>query len=117
MLATGRALGRRVVVVKAASEREIEPAFTEIIQAGARALLVAGIPFYATQRRELVALAARHSIPAIYDVRDYAAAGGLISYWQALPAPITRPASTPARYSRVPSRPNCPSCNQPNSSW
>ena len=80
VLATGRALGRRVVVVKAASEREIEPAFTEIIQAGARALLVAGSPFYATQRRELVALAARHSIPAIYDVRDYAAAGGLISY-------------------------------------
>ena len=80
VLVAGRALGRRVVVVKAASEREFEPAFTEFIQAGARALLVAGSPFYAAHRRELVALAARHAIPAIYDVRDYAVAGGLISY-------------------------------------
>jgi len=80
VLATGRALERRIVVVKAASEREFEPAFSEVVQAGARALLVAGSPFYAAHRRELVALAARHAIPAIYDVRDYVADGGLISY-------------------------------------
>jgi putative ABC transport system substrate-binding protein len=75
-----RALGRRLVVVKAASDREFEAAFATIVHAGAGALLVSGSPYFTSQRRQLVALAARHAIPAIYDLREYAAAGGLISY-------------------------------------
>ena len=76
----GRTLGRKVVAVKAENEREFDGAFTRIVQAGAGALVVCGSPSFTSESRTLVALAARHNIPAIYDVRDYVAAGGLISY-------------------------------------
>jgi len=70
----------QIVVVKAATERELEPAFATMVQADARALMVSGGPLFSSQRRQLIALAARHAIPAIYDVREYADTGGLISY-------------------------------------
>jgi putative ABC transport system substrate-binding protein len=66
--------------VKAASERELDAAFPQMVQAGAGALLVGGGPFFSSQSRWLVALAARHAIPAIYDTRDHVEAGGLMSY-------------------------------------
>ena len=78
------------MVVKISSEREFEGAFARIVQAGAGALLVSGSPFFTSQRRALVALAARHSIPAIYDLRDYVEAGGLISYAASLPTHIVK---------------------------
>ena len=82
--AAARTIGRKIVVVKAANEREFEPAFATIVQAGAGALVVGGSPLFTSQSRQLVALAARHSIPAIYDLRDHVAAGGLISYGASL---------------------------------
>jgi putative ABC transport system substrate-binding protein len=75
-----RALGWQLVVVKISSEREFEGAFAKIVQASASALLVSGSPFFTSQRRALVALAARHAIPAIYDLRDFVVDGGLMSY-------------------------------------
>jgi putative ABC transport system substrate-binding protein len=80
--AAGHALGRRVVVVKASSEHEIDAGFTTIAQAGA--LLVGPGGYLTSKRRLLVALAARHAIPAMYTIRDYVAAGGLISYGTSL---------------------------------
>jgi ABC-type uncharacterized transport system substrate-binding protein len=84
--AAGRALGRQLLVImmKAASERELDAAFSAIVQAGAGALVVGGGPFFTSQRRRLVALAARHAIPAIYDARDHVEAGGLMSYGTSL---------------------------------
>jgi putative ABC transport system substrate-binding protein len=82
--AGARTLGRKIVLARAASEREFEPAFMTIVRAAADALVVGGSPLFTSQTRQLVALAARHSIPAIYDVRDHAAAGGLISYGASL---------------------------------
>jgi len=76
----GRALGRQIVVVKAACELELDAAFPQMVRAGAGALLVGGGSFFSSQRRWLVALAARHAIPAIYDARDHVEAGGLMSY-------------------------------------
>jgi putative tryptophan/tyrosine transport system substrate-binding protein len=76
----GRALGRQIVVVKAASEPELDAAFPQMVQAGAGALLVGGGAFFTSQSQRLVALAAHHSIPAIYDTRDHVEAGGLMSY-------------------------------------
>ena len=76
----GRALGRQVLVVTAASERELDAAFAQIVQAGAGALVVGGGPFFTSQRQRLTTLAARHAIPAIYDAREDVEAGGLMSY-------------------------------------
>jgi putative ABC transport system substrate-binding protein len=77
-----RALGRQllVIVMKAASERELDAAFSAMAQAGVGALLVGGGPFFMSQRSRLVALVASHAIPAIYDARDHVEAGGLMSY-------------------------------------
>ena len=78
--AAGRAIGRKIVIVKAVDERELSAAFATMVQAGAGALLVLGGPFFLSHRRQLVGLAARHSLPASYVVRDYPEAGGLMSY-------------------------------------
>jgi putative tryptophan/tyrosine transport system substrate-binding protein len=76
----GRTIGQEIVPVNAGNEREFDAAFTSIVQAGAGALVVIGSAFFTSKSRTLVALSARHAIPTIYDIRDYIAAGGLISY-------------------------------------
>jgi len=78
--AAGHLLGRQMIVVKISDERDFEGEFAKIVQASAGALLVSGSPMFTSQRRTLVALAARHAIPAIYDQRDFVVDGGLISY-------------------------------------
>ena len=80
VVAAARALGRQIVVVRAASEAELEPAFATFLQSGAKALMLSGSPFFTSKRRVLIALAARHAIPAIYDLREYVVDGGLMSY-------------------------------------
>jgi ABC-type uncharacterized transport system substrate-binding protein len=82
--AAGRAIGRKILIVKAASEREFNAAFATIVQAGAGALLFGGGPVFLSQRRQLVALAARHALPASYVSREYAEVGGLMSYGTSL---------------------------------
>jgi ABC-type uncharacterized transport system substrate-binding protein len=75
-----RTIGQKIVPVNASNEREIDAAFASIAQAGAGALVVIGSPFFTSKSQMLVALSARYAIPAIYDLRDYVAVGGLISY-------------------------------------
>jgi ABC transporter substrate binding protein len=60
----GRVIGRQVLIVKATSELEFNAAFSTVVQAGAGALLVGGGPFFLSKRRQLVALATRHVLPA-----------------------------------------------------
>src|SRR6516162_7982347 len=74
-----RALQLQVNVVKVSAADEFDAAFASVRQA-AGALLVAADPFFTSQREALVALAAQYSIPAIYEFREFTAAGGLISY-------------------------------------
>ncbi len=76
----GRAIGSHVLIMKAGSEREIHAAFAAIVQADARALLVGSGSVFLSQRRQLVALAIRHALPASYVRRQYPEAGGLMSY-------------------------------------
>ena len=78
--AAGRAIGLQILIVKAASERDLNAAFATVMQARADALLVRGSPLFLTRRRQLVALATRHSLLASYPSRDYAEVGGLMSY-------------------------------------
>jgi putative tryptophan/tyrosine transport system substrate-binding protein len=75
-----RALGIRLLVLNASSAREIEEAFATMAQQKIEALVAAPDAFYFVQRHQLVALAARYRIPAIYHAREAVEAGGLMSY-------------------------------------
>ena len=79
-----RDLGQQVSILSANTEREIDGAFATVAQSGARALLVGSDPFFSSERDQVIALAARHAIPAIYEGREFAAAGGLASYGTSL---------------------------------
>jgi putative ABC transport system substrate-binding protein len=78
--AAALAVGQQLIVLDVSSDREIETAFTTLVQRGADALLGGLGSFLASRREQIVALAARHKIPAIHVLRDYVAAGGLMSY-------------------------------------
>ena len=78
--ATARTIGRRVLVMKAERPSEIHAAFATMVQAGVGALLVGGSPFTTSQRQRLAVLSARHAIPSSYSDREFAVAGGLLSY-------------------------------------
>jgi putative tryptophan/tyrosine transport system substrate-binding protein len=75
-----RAIDRRVERGLAASEQELEPAFAALVQKRVTALLVTADPFFDTRRDRIVALAAQFKLPTMYQFRDYAVAGGLMSY-------------------------------------
>jgi putative ABC transport system substrate-binding protein len=75
-----RALGAQILVVGAGSERDFDMAFATLAQQGAGALLIAGSALFTGQRDQLVALAARFALPTIYPLREFVAAGGLMSY-------------------------------------
>jgi ABC-type uncharacterized transport system substrate-binding protein len=75
-----RAIGLRLHVLRASSDREIEAAFETIVQQRIAALDVAGDPFFDTRHDKLVTLAARHAVPTGYQFREYAESGGLMSY-------------------------------------
>ena len=75
-----RALGVRLLLVNASRPSEIETAFADLAQQRTDALLVSGDGFLHTHRDEIVALAERHAVPAIYSMREYVADGGLMSY-------------------------------------
>jgi ABC-type uncharacterized transport system substrate-binding protein len=75
-----RTLNLQVHILQASTDREIESAFEAVAAQGIQALAVAGDPFFDTRREKLVALAARNAVPTIYHFREYAVAGGLMSY-------------------------------------
>ena len=74
------ALAQNLLVLKVSSSHDIETAFTELVQQRADALLVTGDPTLTSQRAQIVELAAGHAIPAIYSDRNFADAGGLMTY-------------------------------------
>jgi putative tryptophan/tyrosine transport system substrate-binding protein len=78
--AAASAVGQRIVVLDAANESDFEPAFAAMVRLGADALIVMADPFFNSRREQLVALVAQHRIPAIYEWREFAEIGGLMSY-------------------------------------
>jgi putative ABC transport system substrate-binding protein len=83
--AAALAVGQQLIVLDVSSDREIETAFTTLVQRGAGALVGGTGGLLLSQRERVVALAARHRIPAIYYFREAVAAGGLMSYAPSIP--------------------------------
>ena len=78
--AAAKTIGRRVLALKAAAPDDFYAAFEKMVQAGVGALLVGGSAFFTSQRNRLVVLTARHGIPTSFPIREFALAGGLMSY-------------------------------------
>jgi putative tryptophan/tyrosine transport system substrate-binding protein len=79
-----RAVGQQIHVLHASTEPDLDAAFATLTQLKAGAIVVGADPFFNSRRDHIVALAARHAIPAIYEGREYAMAGGLMSYGTSL---------------------------------
>ena len=80
MRAAAQAGGRELVVFRAGTPEAIEAAFAAMAARATTALAVGADPFFANHRRQLVALAARHGVAAVYQWREFVAEGGLVSY-------------------------------------
>jgi putative ABC transport system substrate-binding protein len=80
LLELARAKGLQLPILKAGDDDDFETAFASLVQLHAGALVVGSDAFFNSRRQQLVALAARHGVPAIYEWREFAAEGGLISY-------------------------------------
>jgi putative ABC transport system substrate-binding protein len=78
--AAASAIGLQIAVVEASDSPEIEAAFRTLVRNRADALVVGPDPYFASRRLQLATLATRHAIPAVYNIREYAEAGGLMSY-------------------------------------
>jgi putative ABC transport system substrate-binding protein len=75
-----RAVGRKLIVGQPAREAEIETAFAMFVRERADAMYVQGGPLLTNQRERIVALSARHALPAVYSIRQFAELGGMMSY-------------------------------------
>ena len=82
--AAARTLGLQLVVVNARTDSDLETAFATFSQQRVGAVLVGSSTFYSRRTEQLAALAARHALPAIFPYREYALAGGLMSYGSSL---------------------------------
>jgi len=80
MQEAARTVGQPIEILEASDARELDSAFATFEVRPARALVVSTDPFLFSQRDQIVSLAARHAVPAVYDRREYVAAGGLICY-------------------------------------
>jgi putative tryptophan/tyrosine transport system substrate-binding protein len=80
MEAGARALGQQILVLKAGSDRDLEALFAILSERKVGALLVGNDPFFNSRPQPFALMAARHAVPAIYGLREYAVAGGLVSY-------------------------------------
>jgi putative ABC transport system substrate-binding protein len=83
--AAARVLGVRLLVLNASTESAIEAAFAKLVEERAGSILVSGDSFLVSKRDQIVALAARHAVPALYHRREFTAIGGLMSYGPSLP--------------------------------
>ena len=80
MQAAARTLGLNLHVLHASSERDFESVFTAVVQLRAGGLVIGGDPVFNSRSEQIAAMAVRHKVPAIYQFRPFAAAGGLVSY-------------------------------------
>jgi putative tryptophan/tyrosine transport system substrate-binding protein len=82
--AAARTFGQEVLILNASTDHELHTAFATLVRERVAGLLLGNDAFFVLRREQLVALAARHAIPAVYFLREFAAAGGLMSYGDTL---------------------------------
>ncbi|MGB9270482.1 MAG: ABC transporter substrate binding protein [Pseudolabrys sp.] len=114
--AAARTLGLQLVVLNARTASDIDMAFASLMRERASALVVGAGGFFVSRRDQIIALAARHAIPAIYGFREYSADGGLVSYGNDIRMPFAERASIPGGCSKARNRLTFRSCDLPNSS-
>jgi len=115
--AGGRALGLSILRLEASNERAIEAAFDRVTEARSDALLVGPGPFLDSRRDLLVGLAAKVAIPAGFEIRATAVAGGLISYGASVEDGYRKPVSTQAASSRARNQATFRCRLRPSSTW
>ena len=92
--AAANAIGRRLEVLKASTERDLEAAFTTMVRRQAGALIVMPDPLFFVRGAQLIALAARYAVPTIYPIREFTENGGLMSYGVNLSRDLNEQAGT-----------------------
>jgi putative tryptophan/tyrosine transport system substrate-binding protein len=112
-----RALGCTLQIFTADSEQDLDTAFTTIARQGIGALFVAPAPFFYNRRDRIIALASRHSIPVLYVRREFAAAGGLMSYGTSLPDTYRQVGIYAGRILKGEKPSDLPVVQPTNSSW
>jgi putative tryptophan/tyrosine transport system substrate-binding protein len=94
-------IGRRIFIVQAANDTELEAAFVALLGERVGALVVASDPYFDTCRARIIAFAAEKRLPAIYQFREYVVDGGLISYGPSITDSDLCPRCAPNRTSRT----------------
>ena len=110
-------LGLRLQVVNASTESDFTKAFEAFAEQRVDALVVGGDPFFTSQRDRLVGLAARQALPTIYNLRQFVAAGGLMSYGNDITDAYRQAGIYTVQSSGASDRAICRSSSRPNSNW
>ena len=82
--AAAQNLGKRLVLVDASTDAELQSAFATLAESGVKGMVVQNDPYFDSRRAQVIALAAERRIPAIYHIREFPAGGGLMSYGASL---------------------------------
>ena len=112
-----RAFGLQLQILRARTEQEIDTAFATFVQLRPGALLVGSDPFFDSRREQIISLAAQYAVPTIFELREFVAAGGLMSYGPSLFEANRQGGIYTGKTSMAPSRPICRSCSRRNSTW
>jgi putative tryptophan/tyrosine transport system substrate-binding protein len=112
-----RSINQSLFVARAVNDAELEAAFASFVEQRVGAVLVAAAPFFDTRSTQIIALAAKHRLPAMYQFRQYAVAGGLISYGPSITDSYSRLGFTLAASCGERSRAICRCCNPRNLKW
>jgi putative ABC transport system substrate-binding protein len=112
-----RALGRGEAVLEASAEEELNAAFARLVRECLSALVVSADPFFLSRRDQIVALAAHHSVPSIYEWHEFVNAGGLMSYGVSLTDAYRQAALYAARILKGEKPAGLPVLQPPSSNW